>query len=98
VGADYVSGLAAADLLYSGAGNDTVVGRDGNDRIYGNTGSDMLFGNESSDTINSAEDGLRDVVKCGIGKNDTAYVDKERLGQGQLRNRLLACPLRGADL
>jgi Ca2+-binding RTX toxin-like protein len=75
-GADYISGLAAPDLLYAGAGNDTVVGRDGNDRIYGNTGSDTLFGNESNDTINSAGDQTKDVVKCGIGKNDTAYVDK----------------------
>jgi Ca2+-binding RTX toxin-like protein len=75
-GADYVSGLAGPDLLYAGAGNDTVVGRDGNDRIYGNTGSDTLFGNESNDTIYSAGDQTRDVVKCGIGKNDTAYVDK----------------------
>jgi Ca2+-binding RTX toxin-like protein len=75
-GADYVSGLAAADLIYAGAGNDTVVGREGNDSIYGNTGSDTLFGNESNDTINSAGDGVKDVVKCGIGKNDTAYVDK----------------------
>jgi Ca2+-binding RTX toxin-like protein len=76
-GADYVSGLAAPDLLYAGAGNDTVVGRDGNDRIYGNGGADTLFGNESNDTINSAGDQTRDVVKCGIGENDTAYVDKE---------------------
>jgi large repetitive protein len=75
-GADYVSGLAAPDLLYAGAGNDTVVGRDGNDRINGNGGADTLFGNESNDTINSAGDQTRDVVKCGIGKNDTAYVDK----------------------
>jgi hypothetical protein len=75
-GADYVSGLAGPDLLYAGAGNDTVVGRDGNDRIYGNVGSDTLFGNQSNDTINSAGDQERDVVKCGIGKNDTAYVDK----------------------
>jgi hypothetical protein len=75
-GADYVSGLAGPDLLYAGAGNDTVVGRDGNDRIYGNAGSDMLFGNQSNDTINSAGDQAKDVVKCGIGKNDTAYVDK----------------------
>ena len=75
-GADYVSGLAGPDLLYAGAGNDTVVGRDGNDRIYGNVGSDTLFGNESNDTINSAGDGEKDVVKCGIGKNDTAYVDE----------------------
>jgi Ca2+-binding RTX toxin-like protein len=75
-GADYVSGLAAADLLYAGAGNDTVVGREGNDRIYGNTGSDTLFGNESNDTINSAGDEVKDVVKCGIGKNDTAFVDE----------------------
>ncbi len=75
-GADYVSGLAGPDLLYAGAGNDTVVGREGNDHIYGNAGSDVLFGNQSNDTINSAGDQAKDVVKCGIGKNDTAYVDK----------------------
>ena len=75
-GADYVSGLAGPDLLYAGAGNDTVVGRDGNDRIHGNSGSDTLLGNESNDTIYSFGDQTRDVVKCGIGKNDTAYVDK----------------------
>jgi Ca2+-binding RTX toxin-like protein len=75
-GKDYVSGLAAADLLYADAGNDTVVGRDGPDRIYGNTGSDMLFGNHGNDTIYSGGDQERDVVKCGQGKSDTAYVDK----------------------
>jgi Ca2+-binding RTX toxin-like protein len=75
-GADYISGLAAADVLYAGAGNDTVVGRDGNDRIYGNSGSDTLFGNHGNDTINSAGDGVKDVVKCGQGAADTAYVDK----------------------
>jgi Ca2+-binding RTX toxin-like protein len=75
-GADYVSGLAGPDLLYAGAGNDTVVGRDGNDRIYGNAGTDMLFGNHNNDTINSAGDGVKDVVKCGQGDADTAYVDE----------------------
>jgi Ca2+-binding RTX toxin-like protein len=75
-GADYISGLAGPDLLYAGAGNDTVVGRDGNDRIYGNTGSDMLFGEEGNDTIDSAGDRQSDVVKCGQGDADRAYVDK----------------------
>jgi hypothetical protein len=75
-GKDYISGLAAPDVLYGGAGNDTVVGRDGNDRIYGNTGSDMLFGEEGNDTINSAGDQTMDIVKCGFGEDDTAYVDK----------------------
>jgi Ca2+-binding RTX toxin-like protein len=75
-GADYVSGLAAGDVLYAGAGNDTVVGRDGNDHIYGNTGSDMLLGNHGNDTIDSAGDRTKDVVKCGFGDADTAYVDK----------------------
>ena len=75
-GADYVSGLAAGDVLYAGAGNDTVVGREGNDRIYGNIGADTLLGNESNDTIYSAGDQTKDVVKCGIGNSDTAYVDK----------------------
>ncbi len=75
-GKDYVSGLAAADLLYADAGNDTVVGRDGPDRIYGNTGSDMLFGNHGNDTIDSAGDQRMDVVKCGFGDADRAFVDK----------------------
>jgi Ca2+-binding RTX toxin-like protein len=75
-GADYVSGLAAPDVLYAGAGNDTVVGREGNDDIYGNTGSDELFGEEGNDTINSAGDRTKDIVKCGQGDADTAYVDK----------------------
>jgi Ca2+-binding RTX toxin-like protein len=76
-GVDYVSGLAEADLLYAGAGNDTVVGREGYDRIYGNGGSDTLFGNGGNDTIYSSGDGVKDVVKCGLGDADTAYVDKE---------------------
>ena len=75
-GKDYISGLAAADVLYGGADKDTVVGREGNDRIYGNAGSDMLFGNEGNDTITSFGDRGKDVVKCGQGKKDTAYVDK----------------------
>ena len=75
-GQDYVSGLAGPDVLYAGAGNDTVVGREGNDRIYGNAGSDRLFGNQGNDAI-YAGDRVRDVVKCGRGKSDTAYVDKE---------------------
>src|SRR5215203_5603970 len=74
-GKDYISGLAAPDVLYGGAGNDTVVGRDGNDHIYGNTGSDMLFGNHGNDTIDSAGDQTMDVVKCGFGEDDTAYID-----------------------
>ena len=76
-GKDYISGLAAADLLYGGADKDTVVGREDNDRIYGNTGSDLLFGNEGNDTIYSGGDRGKDIVKCGLGKKDTAYVDKE---------------------
>lgn len=75
-GKDYISGLAGPDVLYAGAGNDTVVGRDGNDRIYGNTGSDMLLGEEGNDTINSAGDRQSDVVKCGQGDADRAYVDR----------------------
>ena len=75
-GIDYVSGLADADLLYGGAANDTVVGREGNDTIYGNPGSDMLFGNLCKDTITSFGDRGEDVVNCGAGKGDTAYVDE----------------------
>jgi Ca2+-binding RTX toxin-like protein len=75
-GKDYIFGLAGADVLYGDADNDTVFGRDGPDRIYGNTGSDMLFGNHGNDTITSGGDGGGDVVKCGQGEDDRAYVDK----------------------
>jgi Ca2+-binding RTX toxin-like protein len=75
-GADYISGLAGPDVLYAGAGNDTVVGRDGKDSIYGNAGTDTLYGNNENDTIYSAGDGVKDVVKCGLGKKDTAFVDE----------------------
>ena len=76
-GIDYVSGLAATDLLYGGAGNDTVLGREGNDTIYGNAGTDTLLGNLGKDTIYSVGDrGGTDIVNCGAGKGDTAYVDE----------------------
>ena len=75
-GKDYISGLGGPDVLYAGAGNDTVVGREGDDSIYGNTGSDMLFGDVGNDTIDSSWDEGSDVVKCGTGNADTAYVDK----------------------
>jgi Ca2+-binding RTX toxin-like protein len=75
-GKDYVSGLAASDVLYAGAGDDTAVGRDGYDRLYGDAGTDRLFGNHGNDTIDSAGDRSKDIVKCGQGEADTAYVDE----------------------
>jgi hypothetical protein len=80
---DRIYGLARADTLGARAGNDDCYGGsgfdvircgDGNDRIDGGFGEDELFGGPANDTILAA-DGQVDYVNCGLGDNDTAYVD-----------------------
>jgi hypothetical protein len=45
-------------------------------RIDGGFGEDILFGGPGNDTILAA-DGQVDQVNCGLGENDTAYVDEK---------------------
>src|SRR5918994_4909666 len=73
--ADTIVGRAGNDDCYGGSGNDEVSCRAGNDRIDGGVGEDDLFGGPGNDTI-SAADGFEDNVNCGLGDNDTAYVDE----------------------
>ena len=74
--ADTIKGLAGNDDCYGGSGNDEVRCGEGNDRIDGGFGEDDLFGGPDNDTILAA-DGKVDYVNCGLGDNDTAYVDEE---------------------
>src|SRR5215211_7413464 len=80
-----LGGVALADTIDGTSGPDDLVGTDKDDVIHGSGGADyvsglaaadILFGNQSNDTISSEGDQTKYVVKCGIGKNDTAYVDK----------------------
>jgi Ca2+-binding RTX toxin-like protein len=74
--ADTIVGLGGNDDCYGGSGFDEVRCGEGNDRVDGGFGEDDLFGGPANDTILAA-DGKVDYVNCGLGDNDTAYVDKE---------------------
>jgi hypothetical protein len=54
-----------------------------------------LFGGRGNDKILAA-DGRADQVSCGVGENDTAYVDEEDIvdpEQAQIReNIFVGCP------
>jgi Ca2+-binding RTX toxin-like protein len=73
--ADTISGKAGNDDCYGGSGTDEISCEGGEDRIDGGFGYDELLGGAGNDTI-SAADGQKDQVDCGVGENDTAYVDE----------------------
>jgi Ca2+-binding RTX toxin-like protein len=71
---DTIRGRAGNDDCYGGSSPDVVRCGAGDDRIDGGFGEDALFGGPDNDTILAA-DGQFDYVNCGLGDNDTAYVD-----------------------
>ncbi len=64
-GDDARSMTEAADIVFAGAGNDTVSGLGGNDILYGNTGNDVLYGNLGDDTLYGGQDA--DILFGGQG-------------------------------
>jgi Ca2+-binding RTX toxin-like protein len=78
-GADTIDGGAGDDVLEGGLGADTIIGGPGKDTIYGE-GTRSFCGGLSckipfgDDTI-EARDGEVDLVDCGAGDADIAYVD-----------------------
>jgi Ca2+-binding RTX toxin-like protein len=66
--------------LDGGDGSDTLYGGDGDDSVQGGAGEDVLHGGDGNDVLTGVEDGQRDKLYCGkgrdeyvAGKND--YVD-----------------------
>jgi hypothetical protein len=72
--ADILNGFGGNDVLRGGGGNDTLNGGPGNDILFGGAGLDRLFGGTGNDTIH-AQDGQRDTVDCGAGR-DITYADR----------------------
>jgi Ca2+-binding RTX toxin-like protein len=87
--ADTIAGRAGNDDCYGGSGFDEVSCGNGNDRIDGGFGEDVLSGGPGNDTILAA-DGRVDRVDCGLGDNDTAYVDEEDVDVVNCENVFLA--------
>ncbi len=74
-GNDCLFGRDGADKLRGGTGTDVLRGGEGADSIIGGAGSDNMYGGAGNDKL-IARDDRRDLVDCGIGTNDVAYVDR----------------------
>jgi hypothetical protein len=72
-GRDCLFGQRGPDRLFGDEGQDLVVGGRGRDRVNGGPGRDRLKSGTGSDVIR-AQDGERDLVRCGRG-DDFAQVD-----------------------
>ena len=74
---DNLRGTAASEIIVGGKGNDRISALRGNDCISGSSGRDRLRGGPGTDRIKGgtgddrifAQDGQRDVVACGKGKD-----------------------------
>jgi Ca2+-binding RTX toxin-like protein len=72
--ADTIHGYGAADSLYGRGGADHLYGGRGQDVMQGGLGSDVLRGGRGNDEL-YAHDGRYDIVRCGPGSDDFAYID-----------------------
>ncbi len=68
---DIFNGVGAnEDIMFGGAGNDTLNGNNGNDRLFGDSGKDVLNGGAGNDFLYGGED--NDELNGGIG-NDSLF-------------------------
>jgi DNA-binding beta-propeller fold protein YncE len=74
-GNDKLFGGAGNDTLDGGAGKDTLDGGAGNDKLTGGADANTIKGGAGDDTVN-AKNGKVDTIDCGVGKKDSANVDK----------------------
>jgi hypothetical protein len=74
-GDDEIRGFGANDTLSGGEGNDVLYGGPGEDRIDGGPGEDVIYGGEGNDFLAGDDDGQRDKLYCGKGK-DGYFADK----------------------
>jgi Ca2+-binding RTX toxin-like protein len=75
--ADAIVGAEGADLMGSGAGNDTLYGHGGDDTIDGGLDNDTIYGNEGDDIIDG---GTGDDYLDGGAGNDT-YIFRRGSGR-----------------
>lgn len=81
-GRDVLSGGNLHDELRGSVGNDKLLGGNGNDKLVGGPGRDNLFGGPGNDVLRASGDGFRDLVDCGKGTSDRAFVDARDIVTG----------------
>ena len=81
-GSDKLEGGPGVDVLAGQHGFDVVSGGRGNDFLYTANptgtrgwGGDVLYAGAGSDTIRTDQNGERDTISCGRGR-DTVYAEK----------------------
>jgi Tol biopolymer transport system component len=80
-GNDRLSGGSGTDRLFGGPGADRLRGGPGADRLSDARGRDRFFGGAGNDRIDArdrtrADRRRRDIVSCGAGRRDRAFVDR----------------------
>ena len=85
-GDDRLYGTGGKDRLSGGPGNDTLSGGGGSDLLLGNKGHDTLRGGQGNDTIH-AQDGRRDTINCGPGRDRVLADGQDRLRRCELIRR-----------
>jgi Ca2+-binding RTX toxin-like protein len=83
-GADVVRGSGGDDVIRGSRGPDALKGGDDRDLVVGGSGADVLDGGRGDDRL-LARDGVRDIVRCGGGR-DQVTADR--------RDKLVGCEVR----
>jgi Ca2+-binding RTX toxin-like protein len=90
-GGDFLMGTKGSDELVGRGGNDWIEGRAGKDVISGGPGGDTLIdgplregavdvlagGDGNDDLVANNRPAARDIVGCGAGRHDIAWVDRK---------------------
>ncbi|MDQ6525251.1 cadherin domain-containing protein [Nocardioides sp. LHD-245] len=75
-GDDRLIGRRGKDELRGAGGDDRLLGRRGRDVLRGGQGDDVLSGGRGNDRLDGRDGGrFRDILNCGPGKRDRAFVD-----------------------
>ena len=74
---DVLYGGPGSDQLGDGAGDDVLYGGDGDDALYAGRGEDVLYGGDGNDLLIGDEDGQRDKLYCGKGKDVVQVVGSD---------------------
>ena len=90
-GADRLTGTQAADRIFGRAGADRLVGRRGADLLVPGLGRDSALGGAGDDRVAAQDDGARDAVACGPGRDVvTADPDDRVAGDCDVVSRRLS--------